>query len=294
MDCSSMKEFLDNIGMLGTCRICIHDISGILSFPPIALPHESNIHCSAFCVLAKQTPSGFNTCIRCKHYSNKRALLHGRPFTGTCAFGMTETVYPVEIDGKTRCILYLGGWVKDQKKSLEKLENICRVTGNNHYAMRELLLGCTDDMTDERALSLCRMTASYLTLLYETNKGNFPEKENPYHWAVSAIKRYIDDNYRQNLTLSDICRLYFINEKYAGQLFKAQIGQSFHRYLNSVRLKKASELIQNGDWKIIDVALLCGFNNVTYFNRKFFECYGVSPGEYRKNAEKVLRIHTND
>ena len=282
MDCISMKDFLDNIGMLGTCRICIHDISGILSFPPIALPHESNIHCSAFCVLAKQTAAGFATCIRCKHYSNKRALLHGRPFTGTCAFGMTETVYPVIIEGKTRCILYLGGRIDNREKSLEKLELTCRTTGNNYYAMRELLLRCTDDITNEQALSLCHMTASYLTLLYEANKELSFEKQSPYHWAVSSIKRYIDDNYRQNLTLSDICRLYFINEKYAGQLFKNQIGQSFHRYLNSVRLKKAEELLKKGNWKIIDIALLCGFNNVTYFNRKFIEQYGLSPGEYRK------------
>lgn len=281
-DSISMKEFLDTLEKISGSRICIQDISGFLAFPPIALPHESNIHCSPFCVLAKKTAKGFALCIRCKEYSNRRALLHGKPFTGTCAFGMTETVYPVNADGKIRCILYLGNRVADTAASLEKLEKACRKTGDDFQTMRERLLRCVNSMTDDEALSLCRMAASYLGLLYDAYKDTPFENSNPYHWAVIGIKHYVDDNYRQNITLTGICRLYFINEKYAGQLFKAQIGQSFHSYLNTVRLTKAAELIAQTDWKIIDIAMQCGFNNVTYFNRKFVERFGISPVEYRK------------
>jgi AraC-like DNA-binding protein len=57
---------------------------------------------------------------------------------------------------------------------------------------------------------------------------------------------------------------------------------SFHEYLNNLRLEKAAEKLRMNSAAITDVAMTCGFNNVTYFNRLFRKKYGMSPGQYKK------------
>ena len=122
-------------------------------------------------------------------------------------------------------------------------------------------------------------------MLYEKYKDKADTLESPYHWAVYNIKKYADENYGRSFTLEELCKLYFVNEKYAGRLFAKQLGLNFHEYLNKIRLEKAAEMLASTDEKIIDIALICGYGDVTYFNRKFREKYHSSPGSFRKNSK---------
>ena len=72
------------------------------------------------------------------------------------------------------------------------------------------------------------------------------------------------------------------NEKYLGRLFKKEMGISFSEYCIGLRLEKAEESLLKSNDKIIDIALDCGFNNISYFNRVFRKKHNVSPGEYRE------------
>jgi len=75
-----------------------------------------------------------------------------------------------------------------------------------------------------------------------------------------------------------------MNDKYLGRLFRKQLGQTFHEYLNAVRIKRAEELLMLPAKSIISIALDCGFQNVTYFNRIFARQHRMSPTQYRKNS----------
>lgn len=282
MEGLSLKQAVDVLQQVRHYRICVHDVSGILTIPQLMLPVENTMHSMRFCSLAKDSAAGFRSCVRCKNISNHRAIFRQKVFSGLCAFGMKETVWPVVIDGKTMCILYLGNIVQDRQASEEKLAAACHTTGSLYEAMRAQM-DLADTQTDETtAEAVCRLLDGVIRLLYNTYKDTADIKSSPYHWAVVNIKNYMEENYSRNLTLESICRLYFINEKYAGQLFKSQLGMSFHTYLNRIRLRRAAQELQNSRDKIIDIALRCGFNNVTYFNRRFSELYGMSPREYRR------------
>ena len=95
------------------------------------------------------------------------------------------------------------------------------------------------------------------------------------------MKRYADEQYTENLTLHELGATYRKNEKYLGRLFKHEIGISFSDYVLAKRLKRAEKLLKTTEEKIIEIALECGFNNISYFNRVFKEKNGISPSEYR-------------
>ena len=73
-----------------------------------------------------------------------------------------------------------------------------------------------------------------------------------------------------------------MNHQYVGRLFRTQIGTTFHEYLNGVRLQHAAQALREQPEKtVMEIALDCGFQNATYFNRVFREKYGVCPTEWR-------------
>ena len=286
MDFISLEKLIESIGFHGKYHVCIHDVSGILNRPYLAVCHRHTIHSMDFCTMAKSTQKGFALCSHCKNCANQKAIHTREAFAGLCAFGLYEIVKPVVINGKTVCIIYLGNIVTDRKQTLAQLRTVGKKTQSPIQKMEQELEKCEIIADTTKVMLLCELIDSYIRLLYGQYIDTVLVEDEECHWAVSSLKRYADDNYNHNFTLQSVCRLYFINEKYAGKLFKKQMGMSFHEYLNKVRLEKAAHELVEGKGRIIDIALRCGFNDVTYFNRRFQKYYGMSPREYRRNCQR--------
>ena len=60
------------------------------------------------------------------------------------------------------------------------------------------------------------------------------------------------------------------------------MGMSAITYINQVRLKKACQLLTDTNESILDIATLCGFNNISNFNVQFKKHVGIPPYVYRK------------
>lgn len=60
-------------------------------------------------------------------------------------------------------------------------------------------------------------------------------------------------------------------------------GTSFSEYLNHIRLERAKDMLCNTDHIVSEIALDCGFQNVSYFNRLFKKQFNRTPKEIRIN-----------
>jgi len=67
-----------------------------------------------------------------------------------------------------------------------------------------------------------------------------------------------------------------LSERYVNELLY-EAGASFTVRLNELRLRKAAELLAHAEGRISDVALACGFNDLSYFNRCFRRRFGLTP-----------------
>ena len=63
--------------------------------------------------------------------------------------------------------------------------------------------------------------------------------------------------------------------------------QLLSKYVTYLRLEHAKQLLQNTDIPVTEVAMLSGYQNVSYFIRSFKKTYGVSPLKYRKNKSST-------
>lgn len=100
---------------------------------------------------------------------------------------------------------------------------------------------------------------------------------------IKKIKNYIDKNFQQNLKLETMARVFNYNSAYLGRLFKKYANQTFHAYLDLVRLEKAKQMLKDG-LKVGEVAQKVGYNDMEYFNNKFQKYIGVSPSCYKKDT----------
>jgi AraC-like DNA-binding protein len=67
-----------------------------------------------------------------------------------------------------------------------------------------------------------------------------------------------------------------LSERYVNELLY-EAGASFAVRLNELRLRKAAELLANGEGRVSDIAFECGFNDLSYFNRCFRRRFGLTP-----------------
>ena len=109
-------------------------------------------------------------------------------------------------------------------------------------------------------------------------------KGNQAKGILGRIENDLKENYRENLTLKDLGRKYYMNAAYLGQIFKKQYGESFKDYLNRIRIEKAVELLIHTDMKIYEVADAVGYKDMDYFINKFISLNGCTPAKFRKQA----------
>lgn len=96
-----------------------------------------------------------------------------------------------------------------------------------------------------------------------------------------TVITYIEKHYQEPLSLQQLSRLISCNDQYLCRFFREIAGVSPIRYLISYRLERACSLLAHTSQPITEIALDCGFENISYFIRKFREEKGCTPKEYR-------------
>ena len=273
-----LQALIDMLSRGRKIHISILDINGILDTENTKIAFENVIHSKPFCNVAKSTDKGYKLCLYCKKLANMRAINRKEPFCGTCFYGIFEAAVPVIIGGSVMAVVYVGNAIVDRAATRKRIESASRHTGADCRGLVELSEECEYIDNSEELFTIGEIVSDYLKMLY----GASPKESERMHWLVSAMKRHADEEYCNCPTLKELAAIYHKNEKYMGRLFEEQMGISFNKYCLGLRLEKAERLLVKTADKIIDVALECGFENVSYFNRAFKNRYGSTPGEYRK------------
>jgi len=94
--------------------------------------------------------------------------------------------------------------------------------------------------------------------------------------------QYLQNHYASKLTLDEVANSVHISPTYLSRVFKREVGSSMVDFLNRIRIEKSKELLVDESARLIEVALQCGFESQSYFNRMFKQQCGMTPRQYRK------------
>lgn len=157
------------------------------------------------------------------------------------------------------------------------------------------LLWCLyEDIADKRIgdrFDLSVRIYEWFTALqrYLASRGSHPSSEIPH--AYRQVADFIGRTYDQDLTLDQLAEAAGLNKYYLCKRFSHYFGLSPMDYVRNRRIERAAELLRTTDLSITDIAVRCGYTNVSYFGKVFHKMIGMTPSAYREAREGQVQNH---
>jgi AraC-like DNA-binding protein len=117
-----------------------------------------------------------------------------------------------------------------------------------------------------------------------THTGKLDQLSPPPFNRIRQICDFINDNFRQDIDVSDIALSADLHPKYAMNIFRRSTGMTLNEYVNLLRLSYAQAmLINHDDANVLRVAMESGFGSLSAFNKSFRKISGQSPTDFRRD-----------
>jgi len=100
---------------------------------------------------------------------------------------------------------------------------------------------------------------------------------------LAPVFTYIDEHYRDKLTVQQLADLAGLSRFHFSRLFKHITHKSLIEYINLVRINKSESMLRSNRMNISEIALATGFSDIYYFSRTFKKLKRVSPSEWRNS-----------
>ena len=101
--------------------------------------------------------------------------------------------------------------------------------------------------------------------------------------AMEVVRRYIDQHFNENITLSSLSELFHFSPRYLAKMFKDQFKTTIITYLTDIRMEKAKLLLLHSDMPVAELAESIGYEDENYFGKVFKKQTGLSPLQYRRS-----------
>jgi AraC-like DNA-binding protein len=105
---------------------------------------------------------------------------------------------------------------------------------------------------------------------------------------IKATLEYIHSNYYKKITIAELAARQNICAAHFCRLFKQMVNRTPIDYINNYRIRKAAQLLEEGDQKITFIAMEVGFENPSYFINVFKHYLKVTPSQYLKLQREKL------
>lgn len=127
-----------------------------------------------------------------------------------------------------------------------------------------------------------------MLLLFQKLRENIDQREDTdYLRELTALRRRILSQPGLDWSVSDMAAQLHISAGYLHQLYKDCFGVSCMEDVIASRIRLAKDYLAHTKLRVLEIAVLCGYNNAEHFSRQFRRVCGMSPGEYRKSTARV-------
>lgn len=111
----------------------------------------------------------------------------------------------------------------------------------------------------------------------------------PHQKAMREAVRHLVGHFREEVRLEEVLVLAGLSRPTFARQFKQHTGRSFSEFLNHLRLQAVCHELAHSSRSVSEIALACGFTQISFFNRLFRRVLGRSPSEYRKRVRPADR-----
>lgn len=155
------------------------------------------------------------------------------------------------------------------------------------------LVGQISDFPEQRGFRQISVLLEILQEMADTSQRKnlaspcyyekFPSMGNK---RIDKITSFINSNYTHSLKLNEVAEMANMNATAFCRFFKETTGKTFLQYVMDMRTGYACKLLTIGDMDISQIAVECGFDSISHFNRTFKLLINMTPTQYRSQIMK--------
>lgn len=104
--------------------------------------------------------------------------------------------------------------------------------------------------------------------------------------AMRAAMRFLLTHYREEIRLSQLLEVTRMSKPTFSRYFKKHSGKTLGKFLQQIRLEAACRELAETEKPVIEIALACGFSQISFFNRVFQRAMKCTPSVYRERRRR--------
>lgn len=149
--------------------------------------------------------------------------------------------------------------------------------------LENLIWSIRNKQPNKRSINQATMGLLFLQLMnymerMETNGANRSQK------LIIEVLGYIEENYRDG-ELTKLAGMLNYDRYWLSREIKKLTGKNYTELVQEKRLNQAAYLLKNTALSVMDIGLMVGYDNLSYFHRIFQQRYGITPRKYRLNSK---------
>lgn len=151
---------------------------------------------------------------------------------------------------------------------------------------RLLFADQTSETLYQRAESSVREMTAFADHFIMRASGYVADLQEPSS-VVEILRAYLDENYTQQITRTDLAQLVYLTPDHISHLFKQHTGTTINNYLLDKRVERAKQMLRYTTLPIHMIAMEVGYWNFAYFSKLFRERSGMTPNAYRRHFRQT-------
>lgn len=209
---------------------------------------------------------------------------------GKCVVFLPETLQRIVFSSEgdpTFFYLHFTGKMADETIAAMNLHRVTLCTINDN-TMFEILFNQIvqtflplKTLKGRHPVSVPKVNGLVLQLL-DLLAQSITEKGKPEQDAVTSAMFYISEHFREEVDLKRCAELFHLSLSRFAHLFTKKVGISPYKFVLSLRMDEAKELLLYSSMSVGEVSENVGFSDPSYFSRMFRKYTGSSPSDYRR------------
>ncbi|MFZ4681680.1 MAG: helix-turn-helix domain-containing protein [Terrimicrobiaceae bacterium] len=261
--------------------------------------HQTHGPCG-FCAYAQRNPRGNLDCVLNKLVVNRLVMRRKEGLEGYCHLGLFDIAEPLIYEGRVLGVFFFGSvrvrghdalarkkirdYCKRRKMDpepyLQEMANVPVISAESIPRHRESLRAVV-----RLAHYLCE-AAGLQADVYRNRKLRYPYQDpQTLPYVVKEAMRYIAAHVDESFIVKDIAGHLRCHPDFLSRKFKQHMGIDLSAYLQQTRIDRAKNLLENPKMDIGTAADLAGFSDRVHFSKVFRRLTGMTPGQYKREAE---------
>lgn len=267
-----VKQLLQDFQRFANVRIAVYDNNFNELF---SCPKDR----SSFCYTVRQNPEINAACHHCDMQAFHQSKANNDTYIYKCHLGLYEAVTPIYDNNQILGYVMIGQILSDDPSELQwkaliskypRLIDSISPAKNSFFDLRQASFEDINSLVN--IMSAC---ATSIWLQHILSISQLP--------LVDKISSYLNLNYAEPIDTKKVCTDLNISKTTLYNTLKSEYNMALSQYLNHIRIKHATDLLESTKLPISEVANHVGYDDYNYFTKKFKALKGVTPSKYRKS-----------